>query len=274
MRGARDLWLALIALLGATLALTPAAAQDFPKLSGRVVDQADLLPPAAEAALTDKLAAFEARSKQQLVVATVTSLNGRDIADYGVALARAWGVGSSARNDGVLFLIAPAERRMRIDVGYGLEPVLTDALSGRIIRDVVTPRFKAGDFAGGINAGTDAIIKQIELPPEQARANAAAADSKKGSSGAGLFFLIFWILLIFLVVLSIARGRRRGKKYRKRRSAWDAPVIIWGSGGDWNHSRGSRGSSWGGGGFSGGGGFGGFSGGGGGFGGGGASGGW
>ncbi|MBA4748979.1 MAG: TPM domain-containing protein, partial [Sphingopyxis sp.] len=91
---------------------TAAAAQDFPKLSGRVVDQAELLPPADEAALTDKLAAFEARSKQQVVVATVASLNDRDISDYGTQLGRAWGIGAAGRNDGVLFLIAPNERKM------------------------------------------------------------------------------------------------------------------------------------------------------------------
>lgn len=207
-----------LALLGAAIALAlggTAAAQDFPALSGRVVDQADLLPPAEEAALAEKLAAFEARSQQQLVVATVTSLNGRDIAEFGVELGRAWGVGTAERNDGVLFLIAPEERRMRIEVGYGLEPVLTDALSGRIIRDVVTPRFKDGDFVGGINAGTDAIITQIELPPEQARANAASAASDNGGSGAGIFFLIFWLLVLFLVIIPIVRGRRRGKKYRR-----------------------------------------------------------
>lgn len=263
-----------LALLCAVLASGVAAAQDFPELSGRVVDQADLLPPDDETALTEKLAAFEARSQQQLVVATVTSLGGRDIAEYGTELGRAWGIGTAKRNDGVLFLIAPDERKMRIDVGYGLEPILTDALSGRIIRDVITPRFKADDYVGGINAGVDAIITQIELPPAQARANAAAAESNNGSNGAGIFFLLFWVLVLFLVIIPILRGRRRGKKYRKS-SPWGAPVIIWG-GNDWGSGRSSggswgTGSSWGGGG---GGGFGGFSGGGGSFGGGGASGGW
>ena len=265
------IWLRALATMVAAALLSPAAAQEFPRLSGRVVDQADLLPPADEAALTDKLAAFEARSQQQLVIATVTSLQDRDISDYGTQLGRAWGIGAAGRNDGVIFLIAPNERKMRIDVGYGLEPVLTDALSGRIIRDVVTPRFKADDYVGGINAGTDAIIAQIELPPEQARANAAAAESKSGGGGAGLFFLLFWLLVLFLVIIPILRGQRRGKKYRKS-SPWGAPVIIWGGGNDWGSGRSSGGSSWGGGGF--GGGFGGFSGGGGSFGGGGASGGW
>jgi uncharacterized protein len=272
----------LTALLCAAMALAVsgvAAAQDFPKLTGRVVDSADLLLPADEAALDAKLEAFEARSKQQVVVATVTSLNGRDIAEYNIALGRAWGIGTAARDDGVVFLIAPNERRMHIAVGYGLEPVLTDALSGRIIRDTVTPAFKAGDFAGGINAGTDAIITQIELPPEEARARAAAAEDS-GPSGAAIgFFTVFWIFVALFILLTIIGALRgRGRKYKKRRSPWGAPVIIWGGddwgGGSWGSGRSSGGWS-GGGGFGGGGfGGGGFSGGGGSFGGGGASGGW
>lgn len=265
MRIARPITVLLaFALFGAA-----AAAQDFPPLSGRVVDQADLLPPADEAALTAKLEAFEARTKQQLVVATVTSLNGRDIAEYGTALGRAWGIGTAERNDGVVFLIAPSERRMRIEVGYGLEPVLTDALSGRIIRDSVTPAFKAGDFVGGINAGIDAIMTQIELPPEEARARAAGAEQSRPSGAAIAFFTLFWLFVALIIFITIIRALRSGgKRYRKRKnSPWGAPVIIWGDS-DWGGGRGSGG--WGGGGFGGGG----FSGGGGSFGGGGASGGW
>jgi len=240
-------------------------AQDYPKLTGRVVDQANLLPPTQETALVTKLAALEESTQRQLVVATVSDLQGRDIADYAVGLFRAWGIGRKDQDDGVLFLIAPNDRRMRIEVGYGLEPVLTDALSGRIIRNTVTPKFKAGDMAGGIHAGTDAIIEQITLPPAQARANAVAAESKSSGSGASTFFLIFWLLVLFLVILPIVRGRRGGRRYGGKRSPWGAPVIIWGGGSDW----GSGHSSWGGGG-----GFGGLSGGGGFSGGGGASGGW
>lgn len=269
MRALRLWTLALVALLAAA-GVPSAWAQDFPKLTGRVVDQANLLPPADEAALVAKLAAFEGRSKRQLVVATVSDLGGADIADYGVRLGRAWGIGQKESNNGAIFLIAPNDRRMRIEVGYGLEPVLTDAMSGRIIRDTVTPAFKAGDFVDGINAGTDAIIEQIELPPEEARARAAAAEANSGESGAaGAFFVFFWILIFFLVILPILRGRGRGKKHRGRSSPWGAPVIIWGSGSNSGWGSGG-GSSWG----SGGGGFGGFSGGGGSFGGGGASGGW
>ena len=269
--------LAAAALSGLLLLALPATAQTFPKLAGNpVVDQADIIPAAEEAALNAQLLELEKTTGHQLVVATVSDLEGREVSDYGYRLGRAWQIGDAEKDDGVVFLIAPNERRMNISVGYGLEPVLTDALSGRIIRDVVTPKFKAGDMPGGIQAGVNAIAEQIQLPPEEAQARAQAAAARErdraddGNFG-GLFFVAF-IILIFFVLPMLARIGRRGKKRRKGRP-WDAPIIIWGDD-DWGG--GSGGSSWGGGswGGGGGGGFGGFSGGGGSFGGGGASGGW
>lgn len=269
--------LATAALTGLLLlSAAPAAAQTFPKLTGRVVDQADIIPPAQEAALNAQLEQLETTTGHQLVVATVKDLQGNDIADYGYKLGREWKVGDEAKDDGVVFLIAPNDRRMNISVGYGLEPILTDALSGRIIRDMVTPRFKANDYPGGIQAGVNAIAEQIQLPPEEAAARVAAADKAQrdraddGDFG-GLFFVGFIIFFFFILPMLSSIGRR-GK--RRKHSPWGAPIIIWG-GSDWGG--GGGGSSWGGGGSSwggGGGGFGGFSGGGGSFGGGGASGGW
>jgi len=259
--------------LGLSLLAAPAAAQTFPKLTGRVVDQADIIPPAEEASLNTQLKQLETKTGHQFVVATVNDLEGNDIADYGYKLGREWKIGDEAKDDGVVFLIAPNERRMNISVGLGLEPVLTDALSGRIIRDVVTPKFKAGDMPGGIQDGVNAIAQQIQLPPEEAAAQAAAADSAErdraddGDIG-GLIFVGFIVFFFFILPMLSSIGRR-GKK-RRRGGPWGgAPIIIWGGGSDWGG--GSGGSSWGGGG---GGGFGGFSGGGGSFGGGGASGGW
>jgi uncharacterized protein len=268
--------LATAALSGLLLLALPAAAQTFPKLAGNpVVDQADIIPAADEAALNAQLLELEKTTGHQLVVATVRDLEGRDVADYGYRLGRAWQIGDAEKDDGVVFLIAPNERRMHIAVGLGLEPVLTDALSGRIIRDTVTPRFKANDYPGGIQAGVNAIAEQIQLPPEAAAARtqaAAAQERDRADDGdiGGLIFVAF-IIFIFFVLPMLARIGRRGKKRRKGRP-WDAPIIIWG-GDDWGG--GSGGSSWGGGSWGGGGGgFGGFSGGGGSFGGGGASGGW
>ncbi|MEY3833863.1 MAG: hypothetical protein RLZZ130_1341, partial [Pseudomonadota bacterium] len=160
---------ALGLLTALLLALTgqAALAQNFPTLSGRVVDQANLLDPQQEAALTAKLQGLETRTKRQLVVATLSSLEGYEISDYGYRLGRHWaigqdGKGETEKDNGAILIIAPNERKMRIEVGYGLEPVLTDGLSSTIIRNDIRPLFKAGDFAGGINAGVDRIVTQLE----------------------------------------------------------------------------------------------------------------
>ncbi len=253
----------------ASLVGVPASAQTFPPLTGRVVDQANLLDPAQEAALTAKLAALETQSQRQFVVATISDLEGYDDSDYGYRLGRAWGIGDKERNDGLLLLIAPNDRKVRIEVGYGLEGIMTDALSHRIIQDRILPAFRAKDFPGGINAGVDSVITQLQLPPEEATKIAASATRQTRSKNddgdiGGLIFLIFiFFVFVLPIIMSFARG---GKKHR--RSGYGGPVIIWG-GSDWGGGS-SGGSSWGGGG----GGFGGFSGGGGSFGGGGASGGW
>jgi uncharacterized protein len=273
----------LLILLALIMCATGAQAQTFPALTGRVVDEANLLDPAQEAALTAKLEGLETRTKRQFVVATLNSLQGYDIADYGYQLGRKWaigqdGKGEAEKDNGAILIIAPNERKLRIEVGYGLEPVLTDGFSSSVIRNDITPFFKAGDFAGGINTGVDKIITQIELPPEEAAKVAAdAAKSQKKSSDGGEFgSVIFWLFVFFFFILPIIRSmRRQGRKYQGKRrddddddDDWGGPVIIWGGGSGFGG--GSSGSSWGGGG----GGFGGFGGGGGSFGGGGASGGW
>jgi uncharacterized protein len=261
----RNLLLLLLLFLAA-----PAAAQEFPKLTGRVVDNADLLPPADEAALTQKLEALETASSRQLVVATVPSLQGYDVADYGYQLGRHWGIGQKGANNGIILLVAPAERRVTIQVGYGLEPIMTDALSHQIISQQMLPAFKDDNYPRGINAGADAIIEQLRAPPEQAEQKALAAQQAQrqrggsGDDGGSIFPLIFWGVVFFFFILPMLRGGRRGRRHRR------SGVWVWGpgvGGGGW-------GGGSGGGGFGGFGGGGGFSGGGGSFGGGGASGGW
>ncbi len=135
-----------------------ALAVNFPALSGRIVDQANVIPAETRTALEPKLADLEAKSGIQLVVATVTSLEGQEIEPYANELFRAWKLGEKTKNNGVLLLVAPNERRVRIEVGYGLEGTLTDALSKVIIANAITPRFKTGDFGGGISRGVDDII--------------------------------------------------------------------------------------------------------------------
>jgi uncharacterized protein len=146
-------WVSLLLLLAGLWMSAPATAAKpvFPTLTGRVVDQANILTPQSKADLTKKLEALETRTSRQLVVVTVPSLQGLEIEDYGYQLGRAWGIGEKKLNTGALLVVAPTERRVRIEVGYGLEGVLTDALSNVILQERVLPRFRAGDVAGSDN---------------------------------------------------------------------------------------------------------------------------
>jgi uncharacterized protein len=146
------------ALMVALFAIAPAFAINFPALTGRVVDQADIIQPDTRVAIEQKSADLEEKSGIQLVVATVSSLEGQEIEPYANELFRKWALGEKKKNNGVLLLVAPNERRVRIEVGYGLEGTLTDALSKVIISNAMTPRFKAGNFSEGISRGVDDII--------------------------------------------------------------------------------------------------------------------
>ncbi|WP_374574288.1 YgcG family protein [Phenylobacterium sp.] len=255
--GRRRAWLVPILAL-AVAAVTAAgalAAPKFPPLTGRVVDDAKILSPATEERLTGELKALEDKTGHQMVVVTVPDLQGYPIEDYGYQLGRTWGIGDKDRDDGVLFLVAPSERKVRIEVGYGLEPVLTDALSSLILQRQVIPAFKAGDMEGGVVAGTEAVIAQLGLPEDQARAIAAQAAEQPATSDGGHFPVI--LIIIFVVLFLMGRGF----------GWWWLPFIFMGGGGGGGRHRG-------GGGWGGGGGGGGFSGGGGSFGGGGSSGSW
>jgi uncharacterized protein len=268
MRALLALLLTLATALGALPAL---AAPEFPELTGRVVDAADVIPPEVEARLDEKLAALETQSQRQLVIATLPSLQGYEISDYGYQLGRAWGIGDEERNDGALLIVAPNEKKLRIEVGYGLEPILTDGFSSDVINQIIVPHFKAGDLPGGIEAGTDAIIHQIQLPPAEARRIAAAAERPDEPKLVSLFPFIVFAIILFLFVLPVL-GAIFGRKGRRRyRSRGLGNIVLWGVAeglGSMARSSGS-GSSWGGSISSGG-----FSGGGGSFGGGGASGSW
>lgn len=273
--------LALILAAFAALMTTPLAAQDFPALSGRVVDEANIIDAGTEAELTQKLEALEQQSQRQLVVVTLPDLQGYDIADYGYQLGREWGIGEAERNDGALLIVAPNERKVRIEVGYGLEGYLTDAYSALIIQNAILPRFREGDMPGGIIAGTDAIITQLQLPEDQARQVLTdAAQSREGESGFPVGALIWFAIIFFFFILPMLRGRRRRRRYKGRgRDFGDTvgDIILWEVGSAIVRGALSGGDDWGGGGsggFGGGFGGGGFSGGGGSFGGGGASGGW
>lgn len=145
-----------------------AAAVTFPE-RGRsaVVDAAGVIPDRAQAALEARLVAWNRSRGSQLVVATVPSLQGREIQDYGTGLLRHWRLGRAGANDGIILLLAPNERQVRIEVGYGLEPVLTDARSSAIIREAIRPSLRAGDVAGALTAGAEEIMRVVASGAEE-----------------------------------------------------------------------------------------------------------
>jgi uncharacterized protein len=254
----------LAGLLLALLALAaPASAQTFPQLTGRVVDQAHLLSAEQVQDITSKSETLEAQSGgRQFVVATVNSLEGYPIEDYAYRLLRYWKLGSAKNNDGVLLVVAPNERKVFITTGYGAGEFMTDAMSGIIIREDILPHFKQSppDYGGGIEAGTNAIIKQMSLPPDEAQKNIAAAQHEQATrqqSGGSPLPLIFWGIVILFIVLSRLRDGG-GRRYRGRNGGINPWVVLWGLNALSNSGRGGGwggGSSWGGGGFGGGGGF-------------------
>ena len=257
-----SLWfLALLTFVGA-----PAHAAYPPAPDGPVLDQAGIIPDAEEAALDARLREYNARTGRAVIVATVSSLDGETVEMYSVRLFEQWGIGGKESDQGLLLLVAPTERKVRIEVGYGLHQYVTDALSGRIIRNEITPRFKQGDMAGGIGAGVNALVTQLDRTPAEAKAVAEAAAAAKAQSGvgeaAGAGAVVFWIILIVFFVSMFSR-RRRGA----RRSGIDPGIVLWGVSEILHHMSDGRGggggSGFGGGGFGGGGGggFGGFGGG-------------
>ncbi len=213
----------------------------FPTLSGRVVDEAGLLSAPDRAALTDTLADLEAKTTDQLVIVTMKSLQGTAIEDYAYQLGRHWQIGQKDKNNGVLLVVAASERKVRIDVGYGLEGTLTDAMTRFIIESSVLPRFRTGDFAGGIKLGTEKIIQVLTGDTAELKRGAAqnaALRSKPANSDtptwpavalgvAAVGLLIFCVVtrgalcqallrIVFLMLLSGGRGggsSNRGKSF-------------------------------------------------------------
>ena len=144
------------------LAAITAAAVNVPYLTGRVTDNAEILSDAVQKSLSDKLKAHENATGNQIAVLTIPSLEGESIEGYAETVFKEWKLGQKGKDNGVLLIVAPQDHRLRFEVGYGLEGTLPDSLTGSIIRTVITPRFKSGDFGGGIEAGVDAIIQVLE----------------------------------------------------------------------------------------------------------------
>lgn len=195
------------ALFAFLVVFAAAAAENFPALTGRVVDQANVLSAPTRANLDGKLADLEQKSGIQLVVATVSSLGGEEIEPYANALFRNWKLGEAQKNNGVLFLIAPKDHRVRIEVGYGLEGTLTDVISKLIIANAVAPRFKAGDFDGGVARGVDDIITPLTTDASEWQKRPALRQEDDSPTWDSLLWLLFLLVIVFIVWRS-GRGSR------------------------------------------------------------------
>ncbi len=205
--GASGARIVLLAALSFLLIL-PALALVFPTLSGRVVDEANILDQATRAALTQKLADLEAKTTDQLVVVTLKSLQGTSIEDFGYQLGRHWRIGQKDKNNGVLLIVVPSERRVRIEVGYGLEGTLTDAVSRLIIENGIAPRLRANDFAGGITRGVDDIISVLTGDAEEWKQRAAkrpdTVTTTPSTKSDSIWTVIVIVLIIVVVVVVCA----------------------------------------------------------------------
>jgi len=284
-------------------------ALDVPPLRARVNDLAGMLSPASAQDLEQRLAAFEQETGHQIAVLTIPSLEGDTIEDFSIRVAEAWKIGKKGFDNGAILVIAQKDKNLRIEVGYGLEGVLPDAIASRIIREVIVPRFRGGDFSGGIVAGVNAILQVTkgEPLPESAR-----AANRQGSSRGTSLATVLMLTAMLALFIGMTQRRLFGGIFGGSAAGLAAALVSSGgiglalglallvgavlggigsslgpgsSANQWTGSSRSRRGGWGGGifpggfgggGFGGGGfgGGGGFSGGGGGFGGGGASGSW
>jgi uncharacterized protein len=208
--------------------LGAAAAPKFPALSGRIVDEANLLSAEDRRGLERELQALEEKSSDQLVIYTARSLQGYEIEDFGYQLGRTWQLGQKGQDNGVVLIVAPNERKVRIEVGRGLEPQLTDVMSKLIIENAILPAFRRGDFAAGIKAGVRDIRDVLLGDAEAVKARARSAVKRDAGSGfsPALIMLIFFIVLALLVIQAQARQTahptRVGRRLLGRRG-----IVRW-----------------------------------------------
>jgi uncharacterized protein len=250
--------LSLASTVAVGLEVPPAPTQWF-------TDRANLISASDAAALNQKLAAFEQESGAQFIVYVLPSLEGDSVEDFTIRAVEKWKVGQAKYDNGLVLFVFVQDRKIRVEVGYGLEGTITDAFSSRVIRQHIAPRFQQNDWAGGLNAGADALMAQIRKGEAPVEPMERAREGEPAGTGSVLFMIILFVI-IFFILPSLLRSRRGGG------CGGCLPLFFFPGGGGGITFGGHRGG-FGGGGF-GGGGFGGFSGGGGGFGGGGATGGW
>ncbi|MDA8935930.1 TPM domain-containing protein [Porticoccaceae bacterium] len=177
----------------------------FPKLTGRVVDQAGILSESVEGQLSAAFKRHETQTSNQVVVATINDLGSKTIAQYGYMLGRHWGIGQEGKNNGLILLISKHDRELRIEVGYGLEGLMTDALATSIVHHTIAPFFKRGDFDGGVIAGSNQILevlsgKKVQLPRVSSR------KPEQNPLLMGLMIFIFLLVFWGLPLLRIHYG--------------------------------------------------------------------
>jgi uncharacterized protein len=255
-------WAAALALLSALVVMIPAdgalAQPKFPELTGRVVDNAGLLTPQDKAAIEAELKAIEDKSTDQVVVVTLPDLGGYAIDDYGYQLGRHWKIGQKDKDNGAVLIVAPNERKVRIETGRGLEAHLTDAMSRIIIENAILPKFRRGDFSGGIRDGVRDIKATIEGDAEavKERARGRVGEHQEVDYTA-LIMIAVWIAIIFYVVYQqrkyaqqFPQSANAGNRRRRRRSGFDdgSIIVIPGGSSDWGGGWSGGGGGWGGGG--------------------------
>lgn len=263
--------LAILLVAFAVSLIAVFAAPTYPELTGQIVDNANLLPAADKAAILAELQSLEGASTDQVAIVTVPSLDGYAVEEYAIGLARKWALGQKDKDNGILLLVAPNERKVRIEVGRRLEPIMTDTMSKIIIENAILPQFRRGDFAAGIRDGVR-DIKAVLLGDAEAVTSRARGPRTPDNDPTVYIHIAIWLAIFAFIIWSSYRAERDmqqtvgpdGRRRSRRRAARSGPIFIPGGSSDW-------GGGWSGGGGSSGGGW---SGGGGGFGGGGASGDW
>jgi uncharacterized protein len=238
-----------LVFLGMFAAAAAHAEPNFPVLTNRITDQAGLLSAEDYTAIQTELAALEQKSTDQFAVVTVKSLEGYPIEDYGYQLGRKWGIGQQGKNNGVLLIVAPNERKVRIEVGRGLEPIMTDAMSSLIIRNAILPEFRKGDYSAGIRAGVrdikDVLLGDAEEVKERARVNEQGLDTWS------MILIIFWVCVVLFVLFAVVQSINNSPQAaagRRRRGAAAVPSDSGGWGGGWSGGGDSGGGGWSGGG--------------------------
>ncbi len=246
-------------MLGLFAGIVNAATPNFPPLTGRIVDQANILSASDRAEIETALKAHDAKSTDQVVVVTVRSLEGVPIEDYGYQLGRFWKIGQAGTNNGALLIVAPNDRKVRIEVGRGLEPILTDTMSKLIIDNAILPAFRRGDFPAGVKAGVRDVIATLQGDAEEVKKRAKSVRKPPDIQIdlGQLLFILFWIGVVGYSIWQQQKQAAQlpaGYRGQKRRGGGNVVIVPggWGGSGGWSSGSSSSGDS--GGGFSGGGG--------------------